>query len=77
MHKFNIGIVVCIDNNGFGGEFLTINKHYNVIFEALFGDYPGHNHYVIINDEGFEWNYDTNMFITLKEFRDNQIDKVL
>lgn len=75
-------IVVCIDNKyEIDGiihrmDCIIINKHYICI--PSFG-YRGLecNYHTIIDEYGIEFNCDDKFFITLEEYRSNQIDKIL
>lgn len=82
-------IVVCIDNNHSGIIVdLTKSKQYNVIsllesksFYRLYDvsacKDAEHYYYDIINDNGKEFCYDSKYFISLEEYRANQINKIL
>ena len=50
---------------------LTIGKVYDVTEQW------GPLTYRIVNDSGTAWTYDINMFITLDEYRQRQIDKII
>jgi hypothetical protein len=71
--------VICIDNTfditrpDLGlrdSNYLTIGKIYDVAERGL-------HTYRIINDSGTSLIYDINMFITLDEYRQRQLNKIL
>lgn len=63
-------VVCCVDNFS---DDVSVNKIYDVIRVV-----KAHNNYYLINgDESFDRFYRQNLFITLEEFRDIEIDKIL
>jgi hypothetical protein len=64
--------VVCIFNKGGNNETLpclTIGK----IYDAE----EGREYYWLTSDDNVTYNYDKKFFITLAEYRDNQINSIL
>lgn len=72
--------VVCIDNSlnrwqknsGIDEEELTMYKTYDIISEDV-----GGMTYLIRNDIGKSYDYNKNRFITLEEWREMKLDKIL
>jgi hypothetical protein len=77
-------IVVCIKERRnritetFGG--LTVGKQYEVLStRASYNDWDivEDDQYVIMNDNGIEFAYCMSYFVSLEDFRDNQIESIL
>ena len=66
--------LICINNKNLSLS-LTVNK----IYEALFDLYPDSDYhcYYIISDKGSGACYDGSYFMSLEEYRDAQLNKIL
>ena len=64
--------IVCVDNIGYESE-LTIGKTYDLISYSSRSFSP----YKVLNDLGQVYSFDEERFITLDEYREKQIDKIL
>ena len=72
--------VVCVNHISSVASFgLTFGKVYDVIPRGMYPFYVFHQDdcYVITNDSGKSWNYNKELFITLDEYRNLRINKIL
>jgi hypothetical protein len=68
--------IVCINNKPIPGssertQSLTEGKVYQTY------DNPDYRDVCVVNDKGIEVNYSSSRFITLEEFRENKLNKIL
>lgn len=69
--------IVCVNNKPIPGsgsgklQSLTEGKVYQTY------DRPDYNDVCVINDNGVEVNYSSSRFITIEEFRENKLNKIL
>jgi hypothetical protein len=60
--------VVC-KNNFFGKYYLTIGKEYKILKNRG-------NYYSIVNDSGYINEYDSDCFLSVKEYRKQKLEKI-
>lgn len=75
-------IIVCIKtgNEDLSKLQLTVGKHYKVLStRASYSDWDlvEDDQYVILNDHGINYPYCMSRFVSLEEWRDKQIEKVI
>lgn len=70
-------IIVCIKtgNEDLSKLQLTVGKQYEVV--DTYSDWGEDDQYVVLNDHGINYPYCMSRFVSLEEWRDKQIEKVI
>ena len=68
-------IVVCNEDFVYDYHSLTVGKQYEVV--DTYSDWGEDDQYVVLNDHGINYPYCMSRFVSLEEWRDKQIEKVI